>query len=242
MCTVHKFYRANRPDRGRPEEGDRMKKIILLVLAISTAAFFASCGASSGSRKGETETGVTSSPVSTAEPETESPDVTEEPAPTATPAARKLVNAVSEKTVTADYSEKSETVGDPAAIVDGDETTRWSGFDLGRPNWAKNLHHEITIDLGGRYELRDFYIIWETLTGFYSIQVSEDGTDWTTVYEYDDVMMKATPLIDEGVFPKATFATMIRIVTGFPEGEKCEQYPYCSIYEFEAYGYEADAE
>ncbi len=216
-----------------------------------------SCGKSAeGGKSGKVdETPVNSTPLpeetgeapaTEAPKETEAPQTTDEPASTetaqpekTTAPAPKLVNVVYEKNVVTDYNEKSETVGDPAAIVDGDETTRWSGFDLGRPYWNTNLKHEITIDLGGRYELKDFYIIWETLTGTYSILVSEDGNEWKTAYEYDNFTTKAGALIDEGDLPKDTFAAVIKIVADLPEGESFEGYPYCSIYEFEVYGCEA---
>ncbi len=183
-------------------------------------------------------------PEETAVPEN-TPEIATEPAtePTAEPAdetpKKKEINVVYMKDVEVDYSEGG-AVGNPAAIVDEDETTRWSGFDLGRPGWSTNFRHEITIDLMGRYELHDFYIVWETLTGFYKILVTEDGENWTAVYEYDDCFTNATPLTDDGVFEKDTFATMIRIETDVPEGESISGYPYCSIYEFECYGCSAE--
>lgn len=215
-----------------------MKRIIVLIIALVLTVCFAACGkAENGTEAAKTPEETESATVTEAPEETVEPTATPEPTPEPTPAP-KLINVVSEKPVTADYSEGAD-VGNTEYLVDGDEGTRWSGFDLQRPGWAKNLRHEITIDLQGLYMLKDFYISWETITGYYVIEVTADGENWTGVYTYDDYFTTATPLVDEDTFPEGTAAKMIRIVVDFPEGEKYSGYPYCSIYEFEVRGFES---
>ncbi|MBO4364302.1 MAG: discoidin domain-containing protein [Clostridia bacterium] len=177
---------------------------------------------------------VTEAPKDT-EPPTAEPEPTEEPTP-----AKAVVNVVLGKSATADYTERGGTCGPADLVCDGDETTRWSGFDLSRPQWRDNLTYWVVIDLAGTFTLTDFYIMFESLTGFYSIQVSDTGEDgsWKSVYVYDEVNLGPAALTDEGTFEAGTTAAFVRILVEYPEDEIFSSgYPYVSIYEFECYGY-----
>ncbi|MCD0445477.1 discoidin domain-containing protein [Glycomyces sp. A-F 0318] len=62
----------------------------------------------------------------------------------------------------------------PAAAVDGDLATRWAS------EWAEDQW--LQVDLGERRDFDAVQLVWETAyAAAYRIQVSDDGTDWTTV-------------------------------------------------------------
>ncbi|SDC94863.1 Exo-beta-1,3-glucanase, GH17 family [Glycomyces harbinensis] len=63
----------------------------------------------------------------------------------------------------------------PAAAVDGDLATRWAS------EWADGQW--LRVDLGARRDFDAVQLVWETAfaTG-YRIQVSDNGSDWTTVH------------------------------------------------------------
>jgi beta-glucanase (GH16 family) len=75
---------------------------------------------------------------------------------------------------TTSSSNENSTLG-PANAVDGNTGTRWSsGFS--DPQW-------IRIDLGQTYAVNHVTLTWEAAFGrAYQIQVSNDGTNWTTIY------------------------------------------------------------
>jgi F5/8 type C domain len=63
--------------------------------------------------------------------------------------------------------------GDKA--VDGDPTTRW-GSQYADPQW-------IQLDLGATHQITGVRLVWETAYATaYSIQVSPDGTTWTSIW------------------------------------------------------------
>lgn len=63
----------------------------------------------------------------------------------------------------------------PQKAIDGSSTTRW-GSEYADPQWLQ-------IDLGHSVEITGVRLNWETAYGAsYSIQVSNDGTAWTTLY------------------------------------------------------------
>ena len=66
--------------------------------------------------------------------------------------------------------------GFPAsAAIDGDSTTRWSSLSSD-PQW-------ISVDLGVSSYIKGVTLTWETAYGkAYQIEVSPNGTNWTTVY------------------------------------------------------------
>ena len=64
---------------------------------------------------------------------------------------------------------------DPGNAVDGNLSTRWA-TDWSDPQW-------IRVDLGQSTTIRHVQLIWESAYGrAYQLQVSADGTNWTTVY------------------------------------------------------------
>ncbi len=75
------------------------------------------------------------------------------------------------KNVTASSESDANTA---AMAVDGDSTTRWES--------DANQDEYFQVDLGGVYAINTVVINWEAAYAQeYSIQVSEDGVDWTTV-------------------------------------------------------------
>ena len=69
----------------------------------------------------------------------------------------------------------SSAVTDPNYAVDGNQGSRWES-DMADPQWW-------SVDLGKKYNLESMVIVWETACSkAYTIQVSDDGTAWTTVY------------------------------------------------------------
>ncbi|ASO21124.1 hypothetical protein FHR81_002091 [Actinoalloteichus hoggarensis] len=63
----------------------------------------------------------------------------------------------------------------PHLATDGDLGTRWAS-DWSDPQWLR-------VDLGESREIRHVQLVWETAYGReYRIEVSEDGTSWTTLH------------------------------------------------------------
>ena len=230
-----------------------MKKIVsaaILTFLVFAVLLFAGCagGDDTGDPSASGNAVQTDGPEVTAVPATEAPTPTAAPteAPTEDPNVTpkpKLVNVALNKPATANYTEEASNVFGPEAVVDGDETTRWSGFDLRLPNYKTELVHFVDIDLQGRFVLKEFSILWETLTGYYRIQVSDTGEDesWTTVYSSEDyATYSASPIDDFEIdLPNGTEANYVRIITDVPEDYVYADHPFCSIYEFELLGYAA---
>ena len=80
----------------------------------------------------------------------------------------------------------------PGLAVDGDGATRWSSA-WSDPQW-------IQVDLGDGYDINRVVLRWEdSYATAYQIQVSSNGTDWTTVYStstgdggIDDLILSAS--------------------------------------------------
>jgi len=74
------------------------------------------------------------------------------------------------------YSSSTENGGTPAAsAVDGNAGTRWSSA-AADPQW-------LYVDLQARYTISQVVLNWETAAGkAYQVQVSDDATNWTTIY------------------------------------------------------------
>ncbi|MBN1410976.1 MAG: discoidin domain-containing protein, partial [Spirochaetales bacterium] len=63
----------------------------------------------------------------------------------------------------------------PDKAVDGSTSTRWASA-FSDPQW-------IMVDLGAVYNITRVVLVWETAcASAYQIQVSSDGTTWTTIY------------------------------------------------------------
>ncbi|MEU8505550.1 discoidin domain-containing protein [Streptomyces brevispora] len=79
--------------------------------------------------------------------------------------------------VTASGSENGAT--GPGAVADGDGATRWSS------NFADDAW--IRVDLGSVIRISQVTLDWEAAYGKkYALEVSRNGTDWTTFYTEDD--------------------------------------------------------
>lgn len=69
----------------------------------------------------------------------------------------------------------STSAGQPSSAFDGSLTTRWSS-SYSQPQWLQ-------VDLGAAYSITGVKLNWEAAYGkAYSIQVSNDGTNWTSIY------------------------------------------------------------
>ncbi|MDR1829135.1 MAG: discoidin domain-containing protein [Candidatus Fibromonas sp.] len=78
-------------------------------------------------------------------------------------------------TATASHEEGQYTAD---KAIDGDAGTRWSGYQSGE----NNDNHWIIVDLGAVYKVNKVILKWETSYGkAYNIDVSTNGTSWTTV-------------------------------------------------------------
>jgi hypothetical protein len=127
-------------------------------------------------------------------------------------------NIAKNKTVTA-----SSVQGDNSAskVNDGNTNSRWSSLDSD-PQWIK-------IDLNGTYDITGAKITWEAAASkVYTIDVSTNGTDWTTVY---NTSSGAGGTVSYSFNATARYIRMnstLRINTS--------QYWGNSIYEFEVYG------
>jgi hypothetical protein len=113
----------------------------------------------------------------------------------------------------------------PSNVNDGNLSTRWSSLDSD-PQW-------IEIDLEGTYHLTGTKIEWETAYAkVYSIDISKDGDNWTSVYETSS---------GEGGSAGFSFndtANYIRMYS--TQRNTQEQWWGNSIWEFEVYGSEIE--
>ena len=122
------------------------------------------------------------------------------------------------KSVTTLSIEGNSFTGDKA--VDGDTNSRWASLEGVDPQW-------IYIDLGAVYDITQVKLIWETAYGkAYTIAVSNNGTNWTTVKNEtnsnggtDDISLSAN----------GRYVRMYGTARGTEWGY--------SLFEFEVYGY-----
>ncbi len=100
------------------------------------------------------------------------------PTPTATPSA--IVNLALNQTAATSSDQDAEHGG--SAAVDGDLTTSWrtekaAGKNTLQSEWIK-------VDLGASYSVDKVNLQWDfNFATSYTIQVSEDDTNWSTVYD-----------------------------------------------------------
>ncbi len=124
----------------------------------------------------------------------------------------------------------------PSEALDGicNNASRW-----GRNAANKGQDQQLTVDLGNDYVINNIIIKWESLTGTYSIEVSEDGTTWTTV------VAKKSPstgsfTTDDGKTKEYTSDTFGDVNARYirlnmtPTAGTSGNY-YLSVYELEAY-------
>ncbi len=174
-----------------------------------------------GSNTGAEET--TQPEVTTGEPETtQSEMITGEPETTQSQAAEG--NLISKrKTVVVSGSENDSFAGQYA--VDGDKGTRWSS-DFADDAW-------IYVDLEKAYAIDQVVLTWENAYGKdYDIQVSADGTNWTTVRSMRDQTGGETTISMNNI--AARYVKMQGVTRAL-------QYGY-SLWEMEVYGTELKEE
>ncbi len=124
------------------------------------------------------------------------------------------------RNVTASGSENEDTA--PEKAVDGEAGTRWSS------NYADNAW--ISVDLGGTYAVNKVLLNWEAAYGTaYQIQVSEDGSSWTTVKSLTG---------QDGGIDIITFDAVNARYVKMQGAARAMEYGY-SLWEMEVYGTEA---
>ncbi|MBB3697834.1 PKD domain-containing protein [Flammeovirga yaeyamensis] len=122
-------------------------------------------------------------------------------------------------TVYSSSNEPGTSTADPIFATDGDYNTRWSSA-YEDPTWYY-------VDLGATYQVSQVKLFWEAAYGQrYEIQLSDDATNWTTVYTENS----GDGGEDDIIFP-ASAARYIRMY-GVQRGTS---WGY-SLYEFEVYG------
>ncbi|WP_225824140.1 discoidin domain-containing protein [Streptomyces naphthomycinicus] len=116
-----------------------------------------------------------------------------------------------------------EHYGTPAsAAVDGDANTRWSSA-ASDPQW-------IRVDLGAPTSVSQVVLRWEAAYAkAYRIELSTDGTDWSTAYS------TATGAGGTETIPVSGTARYLRVYGT----ERATQYGY-SLWEFQVYGTTGD--
>ena len=164
-----------------------------------------------------TEMPTTVAPTTVA-PTTEVPTLAPTEAPTTKPQTDG--NLISKnKSVTVSGSESDVFSG--KNLVDGDEGTRWSS-DFSDNAWAY-------IDLGKVYEVSNVVLKWEAAYGKdYRIEVSNDGTNWTTAKTLNNQTGGNTTI---AINTNAKYVKLQGIKRALPYGY--------SLWEMEVYGNES---
>lgn len=117
------------------------------------------------------------------------------------------------------HNEEGSSTADPLYATDGDYNTRWSSA-YQDPAWYY-------IDLGSVYEINEVILYWEVAYGQrYEIQVSNDATNWTTVY---------TENAGDGGTDDITFDPVEAQYVRMYGIQRATEWGY-SLYEFEVYG------
>lgn len=197
-----------------------MKKFVLVMMIVVALALFVGCG---GSDKGGDAT-----PTPTVEA-TATPEPTDTPEPTATPVP--VINVAEGKPVTADHEENGDFTADKA--VDGDESTRWSGFSLQLENPMENYDRWLLVDLEEEYNLNGFDVWFEYLSVSFKLEVSLTGEEdsWTTVFDTEGINPVGANQMFEENFDEVK-ARYVRLSTYLhDEQAPASGHPYCSVYE-----------
>jgi F5/8 type C domain/Domain of unknown function (DUF1929)/Glyoxal oxidase N-terminus len=131
--------------------------------------------------------------------------------------AQAQTNIALNKPVTASSVYSSSYVASYA--LDGNLNTRWSSV-FSDPQW-------IYVDLGSTYNINEVRLIWETAYGkAYQIQVSNDATNWTSIYSTTTGVGGVDDL--PGLSGTGRYVRMYGTQRGTPWGY--------SLWEFEVYG------
>ncbi|PWJ42906.1 InlB B-repeat-containing protein [Sediminitomix flava] len=108
--------------------------------------------------------------------------------------------------------------GDGALAVDGNETSRWES--------AFNDDQWLYIDLGAKYDVNRVLLNWEGAFGkIYDIQISDDATNWTTIFSETE---SDGGIDDLEVTGSGRYVKMLGIERALPYGY--------SLWEMEVYG------
>ena len=140
--------------------------------------------------------------------------------PTLWPTPIENISLATGKPVMASSIEVIENLAENA--VDGDLTTRWASA-YSDPQW-------IQVDLGAIYHINRVALYWEASYGVaYEIQISSNGSDWTTVYSTTNGDGQMDDLSVSGSGRYVRMYGTERVVLG--------DYSFgYSLYEFEVYG------
>lgn len=204
-----------------------ISRYIMAIVLVLAFALLVGCGGSEDDEKKTPE--PTTAPTDTPEP-------TNTMEPTATPIP--VVNIALGKSATADHEETQELTADKA--VDGDESTRWSGFSLALDNPAENYDRWLIVDLEKEYVVKAFEIWFEYLSVSYKLEVSLTGEEksWTTVFDSDGFnTIGPNQMFEEGIEPVK--ARYVKFLTYLHDDQApASGYPFCSIYELKVWGYD----
>ncbi|MCM2349447.1 MAG: discoidin domain-containing protein [Bacteriovoracaceae bacterium] len=96
------------------------------------------------------------------------------PVPTPTPTPNPKPTLLS-KGKPAKASSIENRILTPNRAFDGNNSSRWASLEGIDPQW-------ISVDMGRKYKLSKTTLIWDAAAAVYTIQVSDDGKTWTTIY------------------------------------------------------------
>lgn len=160
---------------------------------------------------------ITATPTRTATPTataTPTPTRTATPTPTTPPSNSNLALGK-----TAKSSSDEDTTLTPGKAVDGRTDTRWASLEGVDPQW-------ISVDLGATYQLNRVVLKWEAAYAkAYKIEISGDGTNWSSIY---------STTTGNGATDDLTVSGNGRYVRVYGT-QRGTQYGY-SLWEFEVYG------
>ncbi|GHJ40104.1 discoidin domain-containing protein [Streptomyces sp. TS71-3] len=132
------------------------------------------------------------------------------------PAGHPTQNLAKGKPTTASSAESGEFPASNA--TDGNVTTRWSS-QFSDPQWLQ-------VDLGKSYNLNHATVVWEAAAASaYQIQTSQNGTDWTTVFQNNN---SPADIQDVGISGSGRYVRIYATGRVSQWGD--------SVYEFELYG------
>ncbi len=129
------------------------------------------------------------------------------------------INRALNRPVVSSSGEPNSTAADPKQAVDGDRSTRWSS------DWLDDQW--IYVDLGQFLSIQRVVLYWETAYGkSYTIDVSKDAQNWTTIYSTSSSDGGTDDLT--GLSGKGRYVRMHGLV-------RATQWGF-SLWEFEVYG------
>lgn len=218
-----------------------MKKILVLLLALSLIFTLVACGEDTAADPTAQPTKApTAAPTKAPTPvPTEAPT----PDPNATPEPELV--AIDNLTVLAfDFEESAATAAVKA--VDGDETTRWSAYAASKYTMT-DYDHYLIIDLGAVYTVAEISLYFEYVVANCAVAIANEygegiETEWTTImdlYEQDEWIGPGSQIYEiTDVEPVA--GRYLKVYSYLHDDmEVPSGHPYFSIYELSLYGYAA---